>query len=328
MLRIVQGFGILLGIVVAVSSPAAAQENRKENRQDNRPVRLVVSFPPGGGVDAVARLFADKMSALLGQTVVVENRGGASGIIAGKQVASAEPDGTSVLIASNSMVVAQVMSPNVGLDIARDLIALASVAPQAIIITSQPELPASTLQELIALGKTRRLNYGSPGAGSVPHLLGVYLFGSLAGVTLDHIPFPGAAQALTSLLGKQTDLAMVTLSPAVPLVANGKMKGIVVTTPERSAALPQVPTAAESGYPGFSVSVWTGFFVPAKTPKPIADRLEGVILKVANEPEIKAKLSQLGFEPTNIPGEQFQRDVVAELKRWDEVVDKAGMKVK
>ncbi len=128
-----------------------------------------------------------------------------------------------------------------------------------------------------------------PGAGSVPHLLGVYLFGSLAGVTLDHIPFPGAAQALTSLLGRQTDLAMVTLAPAVTLVADGKMKGIVVTTPERSAALPQVPTAAESGYPGFSVSVWTGFFVPAKTPKPIADRLEGIILKVANEPEIKGK---------------------------------------
>ena len=199
----------------------------------------------------MARLFADKMSALLGQTVIVENRGGASGIIAGKQVASAEPDGTTVLIASNSMVVAQVMSPNVGLDIARDLKALASAAPQAIIITAQPDFPATTLQELIALAKTRRLNYGSPGAGSVPHLLGVYLFGSLAGVTLEHIPFPGAAQALTSLLGKQTDLAMVTLAPAVTLVADGKMKGIVVTTPERAAALPQVPTAAESGYPGF-----------------------------------------------------------------------------
>ena len=121
---------------------------------------------------------------------------------------------------------------------------------------------------------------------------------------------------------------MVTVSPAVTLVAGGKIKGIVVTTPERSAALPQVPTAAESGYPGFSVSVWTGFFVPAKTPKPIADKLEGVILKVANEPEIKAKLSQLGFEPTNIPGERFQRELAAEIKRWDEVVEKAGLKQK
>lgn len=322
MRRIAQAFGILICAFTALAVPAAAQDGA------SRTLRLVVSFPPGGGVDAVARLFADRMSALLGQTVVVENRGGASGIIAGKQVASAEPDGTSMLIASNSMVVAQAISPNVGLDIVRDLKALASAAPQAIIITAQPDLPANSLQELIALAKTRRLNYGSPGAGSVPHLLGVYLLGSLAGVTLEHIPFPGAAQALTNLLGKQTDLAMVTLAPAVTLVTGGKMKGIVVTTPQRSAALPQVPTAAESGYPGFSVSVWTGFFVPARTPKPVADRLEAVILKVANEPEIKAKLTQLGFEPTTIPGEQFQREVADEFKRWDEVLDKAGMKQK
>jgi tripartite-type tricarboxylate transporter receptor subunit TctC len=322
MRRIANAVGILCSLLLLAAGPAAAQDN------PSRPLRLVVSFPPGGGVDAVARLFADKMSALLGQTVVVENRGGASGIIAGKQVAGAEPDGTSVLIASNSMVVAQVMSPNVGLDIARDLKALASVAPQAIIIAAQPDFAANTLQELVAAAKARRLNYGSPGAGSVPHLLGVYLFGSLAGVTLEHIPFPGAAQALTALLGKQIDLAMVTLAPAVTLVADGKMKGIAVTTPERSAALPKVPTAAESGYPGFSVSVWTGFFVPARTPKPVADRLEAVVLKVANDPEIKTKLTQLGFEPTNIAGEPFQRDVAAELKRWDEVVDKAGLKGK
>ena len=321
MVRTMRAIALLLLSLVG-TVPAFAQDGAA------RPLRLVVSFPPGGGVDAVARLFADKLGGLLGQTVVVENRGGASGIIAGKQVASAEPDGSSVLIASNSMVVAQVMSPNVGLDIERDLKALASVAPQAIIITSQPDLPANTLNALIALAKTRNLNYGSPGAGSVPHLLGVYLLGSLAGVTLEHIPFPGAAQALTALLGKQIDLAMVTLAPAVALVKDGKMKGIVVTTPERAAALPEIPTAAESGYPGFSVTVWAGFFVPAKTPNPIADRLGDAIIKVAEMPDIKTKLGQLGFEPTSIPGERFSREVLAELKRWDEVVDKAGMRQK
>jgi tripartite-type tricarboxylate transporter receptor subunit TctC len=320
MVRTMRAIALLLLLSMIATVPASAQDGA------SRPLRLVVSFPPGGGVDAVARLFADKLGGLLGQTVVVENRGGASGIIAGKQVASAEPDGSSVLIASNSMVVAQVMSPNVGLDIERDLKALASVAPQAIIITSQPDLPASTLNELIALAKSRKLNYGSPGAGSVPHLLGVYLLGSLAQVSLEHIPFPGAAQALTALLGKQIDLAMVTLAPAVALVKDGKMKGIVVTTPERAAALPQIPTAAESGYPGFSVTVWAGFFVPAKTPKPIADRLGDAIIKVAEMPDIKAKLGQLGFEPTSIPGDRFQREVTAELGRWKEVVEKAGIK--
>src|SRR4051794_3953634 len=142
--RMANAAGMLLGVLLFAAGPAAAQDT-------SRPVRLVVSFPPGGGVDAVARLFADRMSALLGQTVVVENRGGASGIIAGKQVAGAEPDGSSVLIASNSMVVAQVMaqgmSPNAGLDIARDLKALASVAPQAIIIAAPPDFPANTLPE-------------------------------------------------------------------------------------------------------------------------------------------------------------------------------------
>ena len=320
MARLMRTIGLLLLLAVC-TAPAGAQDSAA-----SRPLRLVVSFPPGGGVDAVARLFADKLGTLLGQTVVVENRGGASGIIAGKQVASAEPDGTSVLIASNSMVVAQVMSPNVGLDIGRDLKALASVAPQAIIITSQPDMPAGTLNELIALAKTRKLNYGSPGAGSVPHLLGVYLLGSLAGVTLEHIPFPGAAQALTSLLGKQIDLAMVTLAPAVALVKDGKMKGIVVTTPARAAALPEDPDRSRIRLSGISVTVWAGFFVPAKTPKPIADRLGDAIIKVAEMPDIKTKLGQLGFEPTNVPGERFQRDVAAEIERWKEVVEKAGIK--
>jgi tripartite-type tricarboxylate transporter receptor subunit TctC len=288
----------------------------------------VIPFGAGGNNDVLGRLTAQKLGDVLGQTVVVENRGGASGTIAGKQVAAAEPDGSSVLVASNSMVVAQVMNPNVGLDIERDLLALASVAPQAIIIAAQPDLPANSLAELVALAKTRRLNFGSPGAGSIPHLVVEYLFGSLAGVKLDHIPFPGAAQALTGLLGRQTDLSMVTLPPAVALVNDRKLKGIVVTTSARSAALPAVPTVAESGYPGFAVSAWNGFFVPAKTPKPVAERLGEAFIKVAEMPDIKAKLGQLGFESTNVPGAQFQRDVVAELKRWTEVAEKAGIRSK
>ncbi len=164
----------------------------------------------------------------------------------------------------------------------------------------------------------------------MPHLLGVYLFGSLAGVTLDAHPLPRRrAGADHDLLGKQTDLAMVTLAPAVTLVADGKMKGIVVTTPERSAALPQVPTAAESGYPGFSVDACgpvSSFRPRRRSRSPTGSKR--VVLKVANEPEIKDKLTKLGFEPTSIPGDQFQRDVAAEIKRWDEVVDKAGLKQK
>jgi tripartite-type tricarboxylate transporter receptor subunit TctC len=312
---------LLAGAALGAPSPAAAQEVFPA-----RPVRLIVSFPPGGGVDAVARLFADKMSPLLGQPVVVENRGGASGTIAGKQVATASPDGYSVLVASNSMLVATVMNPRSGLDIARELHAIASTAPQAVIVVARPDIPAASLKELIALARTRPLNYGSPGVGSVPHLVIEHLFTTIENARMEHIPFPGAAQALTGALGGQIEVAVVTLPPAVAQVAAGKLKGIAVTTPARAAALPEVPTTTEAGYPNVVVTVWNGFFVPMKTPKAIADKLGETILAVAAMPDVKARLAQLGFEPTSIAGEAFQRDVVTELKTWAEIVEKAGIK--
>jgi tripartite-type tricarboxylate transporter receptor subunit TctC len=305
--------------------PALAQEKAQDGFP-SRTIRLVVSFPPGGGVDAVARLFADKMSPMLGQTVVVENRGGAAGAIAGRQVAGANPDGYTVLVASNSMLVAQVMNPGTGLDIARDLQAIASTAPQAVIVVTRPDIPAASLADLIALARTRKLNYGSPGTGSVPHLVIEHLFTTIANARMEHIPFPGAAQALTGALSNQVEVAVVTLPPAVSLVTSNKLKAIAVTTPTRAAALPDVPTMTEAGYPNVVVTVWNGFFVPAKTPKAIADKLGETILAVAAMPDVKQRLGQLGFEPTSIAGEQFQRDVVAELKTWAEIVEKAGIK--
>jgi tripartite-type tricarboxylate transporter receptor subunit TctC len=325
--RIALGLAMLAALGAA--SPAPAQEKAQDKAQDNFPsrtIRLVVSFPPGGGVDAVARLFADKMSPMLGQPVVVENRGGASGTIAGKQVAGASPDGYTVLVASNSMLVAQVMNPRTGLDIERDLQAIASTAPQAVIVVTRPDIAAASLADLIALARARKLNYGSPGTGSVPHLVIEHLFTAISNARMEHIPFPGAAQALTGVLSNQVEVAVVTLPPAVSLVTSDKLKGIAVTTPARAAALPGVPTTTEAGYPNVVVTVWNGFFVPAKTPKAIADKLGEAILAVAAMPDIKQKLGQLGFEPTSIPGEQFQRDIVNELTTWTEIVEKANVK--
>ena len=319
--HIALALAMLAGAALGSASPAAAQDVFPA-----RPIRLVVSFPPGGGVDAVARLFADKMSPMLGQPVVVENRGGAAGTIAGKQVAGANPDGYTVLVASNSMLVAQVMNPSTGLDTARDLQAIASVAPQAVIVVTRPDIPVASLKDLIALARTRKLNYGSPGTGSVPHLVIEHLFTAIENARMEHIPFQGAAQAFTAALGGQIEVAVATLPPAVALVTAGKLKGIAVTTPTRAAALPDVPTTTEAGYPNVVVTVWNGFFVPGKTPKAIADKLGETILAVAAMPDIKGKLGQLGFEPTSIPGEAFQRDVVNELKTWAEIVAKAGIK--
>jgi tripartite-type tricarboxylate transporter receptor subunit TctC len=203
---------------------------------------------------------------------------------------------------------------------------VASVAPQANIVVATPALPASTLKDAIELSRTRPLNYSSPGTGSVPQLLLAHLITTLPGVQIAHVPFPGAAQALTATMAGQTELSVATLPPAVPLVNSGKLKGLVVTTERRSGAVPDVPTAVEAGYPSLSSTVWTGFFVPVRTPKPVAEKIGGAVLKVAAMPDIKDRLFQLGFEPVSIEGAQFQRDIGAEIKRWSEIIEKAGLK--
>ena len=312
---------LCIGALFGSFAPAAAQDKPYPSRT----VRFIVGFPPGGGVDAVARMFADKMSGLFGQPVVVMNHGGAAGGIAGKQVSAEEPDGYTVLVNSNSMVIFSLMNPKAGLVVERDLQAVASVAPQAIIIVASPNVKANSLSELIALARTRSLNYGTPGSGSIPHLVVEQLLSTLPGVQMQHVPFQGASPALAAVMANQIDIASVTLPPAAPLVTAGKVKGIAVTSATRSAALPQIPTAVESGYPTIVATAWTGFFVPPKTPQAVVDRLEQAILQVAAMPDIKARLAQLGFEPTSTPGAQFRRELSAEIKIWNAVLEKANL---
>ena len=312
---------LCFGAMVVWLAPAAAQDKPYPSHT----VRLIVGFPPGGGVDAVARMFADKMTGLLKQPVVVENRGGAAGSIAGKQVSISEPDGYTVLVNSNSMVINTLMNPKSGLVVERDLYAIASVAPQAIILVAAPNTNASSLKELIALARTRPVNFGTPGPGSIPHLVIEQLLSTLPDVKMQHIPFQGAAAALTAAVANQVDTASVTLPPAAPLVTAGKVKGIAVTSATRAAALPQIPTAKESGYPTIVATAWSGFFVPPKTPKAVADQLERAILQVAAMPDIKEKLSKLGFETTATPGAQFRSELSAEIKTWSAVLEKANL---
>jgi tripartite-type tricarboxylate transporter receptor subunit TctC len=314
---------LILGCAVLFGwlAPAAAQDKPYPSRT----VRLVVGFPPGGGVDSVARMFADKMTAIFGQPVVVVNHGGAAGGIAGKQVAAEEPDGYTVLVNSNSMVIYSLMNPKTGLVVERDLQAVASTAPQAIIIVTAPDVKANSLSELIELARTRPLNYGTPGSGSIPHLVIEQLLSTLPGVQMQNVPFQGASPALTAAMANQIDIASVTLPPAAPLVTAGKIKGIAVTSAKRAAALPQIPTAAESGYPTIVATAWTGFFVPPKTPKAVVDRLEQAILQVAAMPDIKEKLAMLGFEPTSTPGAQFRSELSTEIKTWTEVLERANL---
>lgn len=291
------------------------------------PVRIIVGFPPGGGVDVVARVIAQKMTALWGQPVVVENRPGAASIIATRLAASSAPDGYNVLINSNSMVVNQLANSNAGYDIERQLIPILNVAWQPNVIVAAPALPVASLADVIALARTRKLSYGTPGQGSVPHLAGVYLFNMLAKTDILHVPYSGAAPALTAMMGNQVDLGVMTLPPAVPHVKAGKVKALAVTSAKRASTLPDVSTVAESGFPGYEVNVFAGFFMPAGTPKAAVDRFRETVQAVMTMAEVKEQLANLGFEPADTSGDEFRRLVANEIKQWTKVLQVTNFKL-
>ena len=291
------------------------------------PVKIVVGFPPGGGVDVVARLIAQKMAGVWGQQVVVENRPGAASILATRLVAGAPPDGYTVLINSNTMVVNQVANPNAGYDIERQLIAILNVAWQPSIFVAAPALPVTSLADVIALLRTRKLSVGTPGQGSIPHLAALYLFNIMAKTEIVHVPFKGAVPALTAAMGGEIELAGLTLPPAVPHVRAGKVKGIAVTSARRASTLPDVPTVAESGFPGYEVNVFAGFFMPAGTPKPVVDRFYETVLKVMAMADVKEQLATLGFEPADTSSDEFRRLVPDEVKKWAKVIEAANIKL-
>jgi len=275
----------------------------------------------------VARLLSQKMSEIWGQPVVVENRPGASTSIATRYVAGSAPDGHIVLINSNSMVVNQIANPDAGYDIMRQLIPVANVVWQPCVIVAKNDLPVSSLDDVIALSRKRKLSYSSPGVASITHLGAVYLFNMLAKVDLLHIPYKGGAPALTAVAGGQTDLCYVTLPPALPLIKSNKVKPIVVTTAKRADSQPNVPTVAESGYPGYEVGVFTGFFMPVGTPKKVVNAFQETVIKVLAMPDIKKRLATLGYMQADPSKEDFPKIVSGELDQWAKVVKAAGLKV-
>ena len=320
-------FGTLIALLWALlcAAPAAAQPQR--GPYPSAPVKIVVGFPPGGGVDVISRVIAQKMPEVWGQPVVVDNRPGAATAIATRLVAGSAPDGYTVLINSNTMVVNQVVNPNAGYDVERQLTPIVNLAWQPNVLVAAPELPVKSLADVIALSRSRKLSYGTPGQGSIPHLAGVYLFNVLAKTKVLHVPYSGAAPALSATMAAQIDLASVTLPPAVALVRAGKLKGIAVTSAKRAGALPEVPTVAESGYPGYDVNVFSGFFMPAGTPKPVVERFYDAVVKVMAMPDVKEQLAKLGFDPADPSADEFRRTIGEELGKWAKVMAVTGLKI-
>ena len=293
-----------------------------------KPVRLIVPFPPGGPADALARVVGDKLSASLGQAVVVDNRPGAGGNIGMELAAKSAPDGyTLVLAPAGNLTVNPSLYRNVPYDVARDFAPVTVIAAVPNILVVNPAVPAQSLAELIAYAKANpgRLNFSSPGAGSGAHLAGELLKSS-AGIDAVHVPYNGIAPATTAVVAGDVQMMFAGAPAALPQVSAGKVRALAVASPKRIAAAPALPTLDESGLPGFDVTSWYGIVVPAGTPPAIVERLQREIATALDRPDVRAKLAGLGAEPIgNSPGE-FGAMIKSETIKWSKIVKDANIK--
>lgn len=290
----------------------------------HKPVKFVVAFAPGGPADIIARLLGQKLGEAIGQSIVVENRGGAGGSIASGVVAKAEADGYTLLINTSSYAVNPAMARTQTFDAEKDLVLASLVASSPNLIVASPKLKAKTLREVMVEAQSGQYNYGSAGAGTTPQLSAEYLFKVLGKVKVAHVPFQGAGPALNAAMGGQIELASVALPAAVELVKAGKVIGLAVTSNKRVAAIPEVPTVAESGFPGFEDYTWVGVFAPAKTPEAIIQRLNQEVAAIQRQSEFQARLATAGFEVMGGSTAEAQDFLRRELSKWARVVKETG----
>jgi tripartite-type tricarboxylate transporter receptor subunit TctC len=313
----------LAGAAPGLALPALAQAP-----YPSRPVRLIVPFPPGASTDAVGRLTAERLSALLGQPFVVENRAGAGGLIGAEAAARAAPDGHTLLIATISVsAIAPHLAPRLAWDPVRELVNVAGSCVVANAILARPDLPARDAAELIALAKARpnSLSYGSPGNGTSGHLCAEYLKFQ-AGIGMAHVPYRGTAPLLADLLGGRLDLAVDNLPFYVPQVREGRLKLLAVTSSERWFSVPDTPTVSEGPLPGFAATPWWGVQAPLGTPPAVLERIEAATLAAFAEPATRARLREIGIEAAPLGAAAFDRLVAAEHAKWGEVVRAANIR--
>src|SRR5438094_4681313 len=294
----------------------------------SRPITLVVPYSAGGGNDVMARIVAEKMSRSLGQQIVIENRGGAGGSIATRQVARAEPDGYMLgLGGTGTLAIDPTLYPNVGYDPRKDFAPIGLIATSALVVLVHPALPAKNIPELIALAKREpgKLNYASAGAGSGIHL-GTELFAYMAGIKLTHIPYKGSAPALTDLVGGHVVIYFSSLPPAIGLVRDGKVRALAVTGPTRSKILPDLPTVAEAALPGYEAVLHYGIVAPAGTPRPIIDKLAAALRVAIGSADVQARIAADGAEVMGSTPEEYAADIDREETKWSEIVRRSGAK--
>ena len=316
--------GVCLSVVLALTAPAAALAQT----YPAKPVRIVVGFPAGGPTDIVTRTMAPKMSEGLGQPVLVDNRGGAGGVIATEQVVKAPPDGYTLLMGTiGGIAVAMSLLPNRSYDTLRDLAPIAQAVTVTNLLVVHPTVPAKNVKELLAIARSRpgRLNYASSGNGTVTHLAGE-LFKLMGKVDITHVPFKGGAPALTALISGEVDLSYENSLVVTPHVKAGKVRALAVTGSKRSQLMPELPTISESGLTGYNASGWYGLFAPAATPKNVIARLAHEAVKTLRMPDVVRTLSSQGAEPVGNTPEAFGAFVKSEIDKWANLVKVARMK--
>ena len=295
-----------------------------------RPIRIIVPFSPGGVTDNSARVIADPLAARLGQQVIVENRPGASGNIGTQVVAQATPDGyTLVLGFDGTMVINPHVFAKLPFDTLRDFAPVTKLGDAALILVSHPSVPARNLAEFIAFArrvKSTTFAYGTSGTGGTPHLAGE-LLRQRTGIALEHIPYKGGGQAIIDVIGGQIPLVFTAIATAQQYVKAGRLIGLGVPGAKRSAALPNVPTFIESGQPGFDVTSWVSIFAPAKTPRPVIEKLQREIAAVLRTDPVRERYLVLGIEPGGSTPEQFAEQIRADLARWEKVVKAANIRL-
>jgi tripartite-type tricarboxylate transporter receptor subunit TctC len=313
---------------LACAAVLSASAEVQSQSYPSKPIRMIVPFPPGGPIDVMGRLVGDRLSQGLGQTVVVENRPGAGATIGSKAVASAEPDGYTLLFGSSgSLAVTPALYKNAGYDPVKSFAPVAAVSVGPLVLAVNPSVPAKTVAELVkhARANAGKLNYGS-GLGTPPHIAwGLFKLQTKTDVL--YVPYKGAAPAITDLLAGQLHFIIDAPGVLLPHIQQGKLRALAVTSPQRSADLPGVPTMAESGYPEFVMTFWTGVVAPAGTPAAVVGRLNKAINDGLNSAEMKKSLARFRVAPQPGTPKDFGAFIASESKKWAGVISSAGIKV-
>ena len=293
-----------------------------------KPVRLIVPFPAGGPTDITARIISPKVSEALGQNILIDNRGGASSIIGSDLVAKSPPDGYTLLICTATNAINVSLIPKIPYDMARDFEPVGQLVITTSILAAHPSLPVKTVKELIALAKARpgQISYGSAGNGSPSHLAGE-LLKTMTGINLLHVPYKGGGPAAIEHVAGQVQLSFLSAPAVVPFIKSGRLRGLAVTNAKRSLVLPEMPTIAEAGLPGYESEGWSGIFVPARTPATVVRRLYSEFSTTLRDNDIRARLLAVGNEPALLPPEELGKKLRNEIERWSKVVKASGMKI-